>query len=250
MTARPQLLGVPFDVVSLAQALDRTAAAIRGKSLFQVVTPGPEFVMAARHHDRFRSILSRADLSLPDGFGLVLAARFLGLPRLARISGMDFLNVMFKRAEAEGWRFFFFGAQAGVAEQAAAKLLKRYPRLSVAGVESGWRHWLRLPDTYVCWRIRRARPDILLVALGAPQQELWIDANRQRLGSIRVAMGVGGAFDFWSGRIRRAPRALQRLGLEWLWRLLQEPRARWQRIVTAVFLFPLAMLREKWRLHV
>lgn len=206
--------------------------------------------MAARHHARFQSILSRADLSLPDGFGLVLAARFLGLPRLARISGMDFLSAMLERAADQGWRIFFFGAQPGVAEQAVAKLLKRYPRLGVAGVESGWRHWLRLPDVYVCWRIRRARPDILLVALGAPQQELWIDANRQRLGSIRVAMGVGGAFDFWSGRIRRAPRLLQRLGLEWMWRLLQEPRRRGQRIVTAVVRFPLAVLREKWGAHV
>ncbi len=206
--------------------------------------------MAARHHLDFQSILSRADLSLPDGFGVVLAARFLGLPRLTRISGMDFLSAMLERAEHQGWQVFFFGAQPGVAEQAVVKLLKRYPRLPVAGTESGWRHWLRLPDAYVCWRIRRARPDILLVALGAPQQELWIDANRQRLGSVRVAMGVGGAFDFWSGRIRRAPRLVQRLGLEWLWRLLQEPRARWPRIMTAVFLFPLTMLREKWRLHV
>lgn len=247
MTNRTSILGIPFDAVTRPAAVERVAGAIHGRQLFHVVTAGPEFVMAAKNNEQFRRVLQSADLSIPDGFGIILASRLLGRSRLQRVSGMDFLSALIQRAAVDGWGVFLFGASSGIAEQAAAYLLRQHPSLKVVGVDSGFRSGWRLPDKFITWRIRRSGAQLLLVALGAPKQEVWIDQHRRTLGRVRIAVGVGGAFDFWSGVISRSPRLLQQIGLEWLWRLFQEPRRRWPRIVTAIWRFPLAVLREKLR---
>ncbi|MBI5405221.1 MAG: WecB/TagA/CpsF family glycosyltransferase [Candidatus Kerfeldbacteria bacterium] len=249
MSDRPTILGIPFDATSLADAVARTQAALGGRTVFHVVTPGPEFLMTSRHHQRFAEVLRQADLSLPDGMGVIVAAKILGQAGLRRIPGMDFLDGLLRAAVSGGVAVFLYGAMPGVAEAAAKRLTKQYVGLKIAGIESGFRGWIRVPESFVAWRIRRSRAAVLLVALGAPEQELWIDRNRSQLGSVRVAMGVGGAFDFWSGQVARAPQLMQRLGLEWAWRLLQQPRQRWRRIVTATWSFMIAVLNEKRRSH-
>lgn len=245
MKPRATILGIPFDAMTEKEALDRIAESITMRRWCHVVTPGPEFVMTARHNSRFQDILRQADLSLPDGTGILFAAKFLGQPALRRMSGMDFIAALCARAAQDGWRVYLFGGTNGVAVHAAAALMRQYRGLNIVGAGNEFRHWFRLPERLVCWGIRRRKPDILLVALGAPDQELWIDRNRNDLGTVRVAMGVGGAFDFLAGSSRRAPRLLQDLGLEWLWRLITEPRKRWRRIFTAVIRFPWAVVKEK-----
>jgi len=245
MPVRPRILGVPFDTVAIDEAIARSRTALAGDRLFHVVTAGPEFVMASRARPDFAAVLERSDLSLPDGMGIVIAAKILRTPGLHRIPGMEYLERLLAVCVNDGVGVFFYGAMPGVAQAAAAQLIRRHPGLRVAGIESGWRGWLRVPDRYVAWKIRRSRARVLLVALGAPDQELWLDRHRSRLGDVRLAIGVGGAFDFWSGRIRRAPVVFQKLGFEWAWRLLQEPRTRWRRIATAVVAFPAAVLRDK-----
>lgn len=249
MTERPTILGIPFDAVSVQMAVDRTLTALAGSAVFQVVTPGPEFLMTSRHHAQFREVLQRADLSLPDGMGVVLAAKYLGQPGLRRIPGMEYLESLLAELSRKQIPVFFYGGMPGVADEAVRQLSLRFSGLRIAGAESGFRKWLRVPEAYICWRIRQSGAAVVFVALGAPEQELWIDRNRERLGLVRIAIGVGGAFDFWSKRIRRAPVWLRRLGLEWFWRLLQEPGKRWRRILTATWSFTHAVLREKWRTH-
>ncbi len=225
---RFQVLGVGIDRVSLAEAVDRIAHFIQTGGTRQVVTINPEFTIAARHNRRFYQVLRKADLAVADGIGIVWAVPgspwAIGLPE--RVGGIDLVERLAERAAREGYRLFLLGAAPGVAEEAAAALIGRNPRLLVAGAYAG----SPLPGEQPAIRtmIRAAHPDILLVAFGAPAQDLWIAENQAAMG-VPVAIGVGGAFDFLAGRIRRAPRWIQRIGLEWLYRLVRQP-SRWRRM--------------------
>ncbi len=223
---RFQVLGLGIDRVGLAEAVERIAEFIRTGGIHQVVTINPEFTIAARHNRRFYQVLRNADLALADGIGIVWAARLLGDRLPERVGGIDLVERLAEHAARDGYRIFFLGAAPGVAEDAAAALTGRYPGLRVAGAFAG----SPMPEETAAIRalIGVARPDILLVAFGAPAQDLWIAENQAAIG-VPVAIGVGGAFDFLAGRIRRAPRWMQRIGLEWLYRLARQP-ARWRRM--------------------
>lgn len=240
-----EVLGVRFDRVTIDQALERVGQAIAERRFFHVVTPGPEFVMLARQNDRYRQLLRNADLSLTDGAGIVLAAKILGRPALRRITGNDLVDGVFRQSEQRGWRIACYGIRhPATASRIAESIRRQYPRVQLVMVESGWRHWRRLSDSLVGWKIRRSRADVVLVALGAPEQEFWIDRNHRRFGSTTVAIGIGGALDYFAGTIPRAPKFLRAVGLEWLIRLIIQPRRRWRRMVTAVIEFPAAVIRE------
>lgn len=224
---RIDILGVGVDAVTKSEAVNWVASAIAAKEPRHVATVNTEFVMQARRDPAFRDVLARADLCLPDGFGVVWAARQQGQPLPERIAGVDFVQALARRGAPAGWRFFLLGAAPGVAEAAAAALIADSPGLQIAGCLAGSPD--SAGDADLARAVRAARTDILLVAYGAPSQELWIARNLQPTGA-GVAIGVGGAFDFLSGRVRRAPRWMQQHGLEWLHRLAQEPW-RWRRML-------------------
>jgi N-acetylglucosaminyldiphosphoundecaprenol N-acetyl-beta-D-mannosaminyltransferase len=221
-------------------AVEWVASAISGETPRQVATVNPEFVMRARRDGVFHDVLARADLCLPDGYGVVWAARRLGHPLPERIAGVDFVQALARRGAQAGWRFFFLGAASGVAEAAAAALVAQAPGLQVVGCLAG--SPAPSADAEVTATIRALSPDIVLVAYGAPNQDLWIARNLHATRA-RVAIGVGGAFDFLSGRTRRAPRWMREHGLEWLHRLTREPW-RWRRML-ALPRFALAVLRQR-----
>ena len=198
----------------------------RGGPTQLVATVNPEFVMRARSDPGFRSVLDGASLCLADGTGVVWAMRRQGCPQRERVAGSDLVPALAAVCARRGWRPFLLGARPGVAAEAARRLEADLPGLRVAGTHAGSPR--PEDDEEALRRIRAARPDLLLVAYGAPHQELWIARNRDRLG-VPVAIGVGGCFDFLAGRVRRAPRRLQHLGLEWLWRLVLQPW-RWRRM--------------------
>jgi N-acetylglucosaminyldiphosphoundecaprenol N-acetyl-beta-D-mannosaminyltransferase len=233
------ILGVPVHAVTMRETLDWIAAAIVAGEARQICTANPEFVMRAQRDAAFRAVLQAADLVLPDGIGLLWAARRLGGALPERVAGSDLIYHVAERAAERGWRLYLLGAADGVAARAAARLETRYPGLAVAGTHAGSPRAQDEPAQVAL--IRAARPDVLLVAYGAPQQDLWIARNRERLG-VPVSIGVGGAFDFVAGVARRAPAWVQRLGLEWLHRLARQP---WRagRILNAVVAFPVAVWR-------
>ncbi len=226
---RPGLdvLGVWVDNVSNDEALSIIEGFIVGGSPRQVVTINPEFIITARRDAAFRAVLNAAHLSLPDGVGVLWAGRFMGRPFKERVTGVDTVQRVSALAARKGYRLFFLGAAPGIAARTAAILKKRFPHLRVVGTYAGSPH----PDCeeVIVNLVSAARPDVLFVAYGAPQQDLWIARNLERL-EVPVVMGVGGAFDFIAGVTRRAPLWMQRLGLEWLHRLWHEPW-RWRRML-------------------
>lgn len=239
---RVNVLGIPIDSLTEDEAVARIQDLVEGGGSHQVVTVNPEFVMAARENSRFRKTLSEASLSLADGVGILMASRWLGQPVAQRVAGVDMVWRIADLAAREGYGVFCLGAEPGVAREAADRLTRRYPDLRIAGCHAGSPD--EADESEIAARIRVASPHILLVAYGAPEQDLWISRNLNSLG-VPLAMGVGGAFDFISGRATRAPLWLRRLGLEWLHRLVREPW-RWRRML-ALPRFAALVFWARWR---
>lgn len=232
MTARRNaasrtFLGVRVHSVDGAEALALLDAFVQEGGPHHVVTVNPEFVMEAQRLPEFRSILNNAHLALPDGVGLLLAGRIQGVPLKERVTGVDTVVGAAALAARKGYRLFLLGAAPGVAEETARRLLQANPGLDIAGTYAG--SPAPEEEDEIVARIAAAAPDMLFVAYGAPKQDIWIARNLHRL-NVPIAMGVGGAFDFIAGRAKRAPRWVQRAGLEWLHRLVREPW-RWRRML-------------------
>lgn len=219
------ILGVRVDDVTYEEMLEAIDRFIAQGGHHQLVTVNPEFVVTAQDDEEFRRVLNGAALCLPDGVGLLWAARLLGRPLRERVTGSDGIYRIAEHAARRGYHLFLLGAAPGVAKQAAAVLTARYPGLVISGTHAG--SPTPEEEEEICARVQAARPDILLVAYGHPQQDKWIARNQARCG-VPVAIGVGGAFDFVAGVVPRAPRWMRRWGLEWLYRLLRQPW-RWRR---------------------
>jgi heptosyltransferase-2 len=233
------ILGVPVDALTFGDLLDRIGSWVGGKSARQICTVNPEFVMTAQRDVNFFNILNRVDLCIPDGVGLLWAARRLGHPLPERVTGSDGVPLIAERAAREGWRLFLLGAAPGVAEKAAHVLCERYPGLQIAGTYAG--SPAAEEEDAIVQRVNASRADILLVAYGAPNQDKWIARNLPRL-QVGVAMGIGGALDFIAGTAARAPVWMRQAGIEWLHRLIHQPW-RWRRMLKLP-LFVLAVLRR------
>jgi N-acetylglucosaminyldiphosphoundecaprenol N-acetyl-beta-D-mannosaminyltransferase len=222
-----EILSIRIHRVTMAGTLAVLESMIREGGSHHVVTVNPEFIMLARHHETFRAVLNRADLAVPDGVGILYASRLLGNPIRERVTGIDIIEQFMPRAASAGFRVFLLGAGPGVAERAAAVLERAAPGLVIAGTHAG------SPDPSeedgICRRINGAKPDILLVAYGSPNQELWIARTREKL-NVPVSIGVGGSFDFIAGVVQRAPPWMRSMGLEWFYRLVNQPE-RWRRMM-------------------
>lgn len=237
---RVSILGVGVDDVTEDEAIAVIAGFVEAGGAHHVVTVNPEFVMEAQGNSAFRRVLAAADLATPDGAGVLLAARWRGTPLRGRVTGVELVGRIAAAAAERGWSLFLLGAGPGVAERAAAALERAHPGLRIAGCFAGSPR----PEDEAMTRavVAKARPEVLLVAYGHPKQDLWI-ARNQPLLRVPVAVGVGGVFDYLAEVVPRAPHWMRRLGLEWLYRLVRQPR-RWRRILTAVPLFLWAVLRE------
>jgi len=198
-----------------------------------IITLNPEMVVESRKNKKFKNIIKNAGLIIPDGIGIVWAARILQNKKLSRFSGTDIAKIILDGPK--GTKAFLFGGQPGVAERIEEKWGS-----SVAGIFPGY----GADDKKVIEKINNTNANILLVGLGSPKQEIWINENLSKLKHIKVAIGVGGAFDFLSGETKRAPRWIRKIGLEWLWRLILDPK-RAKRIFRATVVFPWLVLKEK-----
>jgi N-acetylglucosaminyldiphosphoundecaprenol N-acetyl-beta-D-mannosaminyltransferase len=244
--------GVPIDDITMPEALDRIEEFIlqshaTGKS-YQIVTVNADFVIKAHADPELRRILQEADMSTADGMPLVWGARLLGVPLTGRVTGADLTPALAERAAQKGYSIYFLGAAPGVAARAAQVLQQRYPGLKVAGIASPPVKTLFESDQDLLQTITTAHPDILLVAFGNPKQEKWINMYAPRL-SIPIMIGVGGTLDFIAGVTRRAPEWMQRAGLEWLFRFIQEPRRLWKRYIVDLTGFFVFFFRQWWAMR-
>ncbi len=221
MAGQITVQGIRFDSVSLEEAVARCRAMLETDGVSVIHTPNAEIAQMCREHPEYLDVYNDADLIIPDGIGVIAAARILGTPLTAgKVAGIDLCRELIVYCAQTGYGVFLLGGRPGVAEEAAAALEKKYIGLHICGVHDGY----FTDDRPVIQKINESGADLLLVCLGVPKQELWIAAHRQELTGVRLTGGFGGTLDVFAGRVRRAPQIFIRLGLEWLYRLIREPR--------------------------
>lgn len=221
---RVRVLGTPVDAATMAEAVEAAGVLVERGRPSMIVTTNPELIMHAQGDPELGAILDGADLVVPDGIGVVWAARLLGHRVPERVPGVELTEALLALAAARGYRVYFLGAAEGVAVEAAARLTSRFPGLTVAGTHHGY--FGQREEPRIIAEIRAAAPHILFVAMGAPRQEKWIARNLRECG-VPLCMGIGGSLDVFAGRVQRAPGWVQAAGLEWLYRLVRQPsRAR------------------------
>lgn len=233
------VLGVVFDNLTLDEAAKR-GAAMAAEGFHYVVTPNPELVNMARESESYRKILNGADLTLPDGVGVLYASRLLGRPLSGRVPGIDFAGALMGLLARDRRNLYLLGAKPGVAEKAAENLKKTYPGLSVCGVHDGYFS----DGGAVAEAIRTSGADVVFVCLGAPKQEEWMVRYGPGSGA-HLAVGLGGSLDVFAGTVKRAPEAWQKLGLEWLYRLMRQPERIGRMAKLPLFLISAALSRGK-----
>lgn len=219
--ARVEVLGVAIDDASMDEALATVLDAARRRPARIFFFVNAHSLNVATGNPAFRESLAGADAVWADGVGMALAARLRGRSLRDNVNGTDLFPLLCAAAAREGLTIFLLGAQPGVAEETARRARERWPALRIAGTHHGF--FSAAEEPRVLDEIAAAQPDILLVALGVPAQELWLTRQRAALRA-GACLGVGGLFDFYSGRIPRAPVWMRRAGLEWAWRMMQEPR--------------------------
>lgn len=217
---RIEILGVPVDSVSMASAVAHVEQLFNEDRVHTVIAVNPEKVMRALRDPALLETLRTADLLIPDGIGIVLAARLLGLGRFGRVPGSELMPRLCEHAVRANRGIYLFGASETVNERAARELLRRYPGLTLSGRHHGYVTEQDMP--LMIEEINACGAELLFVALGSPRQEAWMNRYQEQL-SVRVCQGVGGTFDVLAGYVRRAPRVFLRLNLEWLYRLLSNP---------------------------
>lgn len=238
------ILGIPFDCVTIPEALDAIEDMIESGRSHQLVTANVDFLVQSLTDTELRRTLAEADLVLCDGTPLVWASRWLGNALPERVAGADLVPLLIQRAAERGYRIFFLGGKSEVAARAVQRLQKEHPNLQIAGHYSPpFSPLLKMNHAEIRRRIRRAQPDILLVSFGCPKAEKWIAMNHRALG-VPVCIGVGATIDFLAGEMKRAPEWMQHCGMEWVFRLLQEPARLGPRYAVDLRRFGWALARQ------
>lgn len=211
-------MGVGFDNITMEQAVTEGVRLLSAEGAHYAVTPNPEIVEVCREDRSALEAVNGADLVLADGIGVIYGAKMLGTPLKGRVTGIGFAQGLMERMAENGKSLYLLGAKPGVAEKAAENLTARFPGLTVCGVHDGYFQ----EDRPVVEKIRAAGADVLFVCLGAPKQERWMAQHGPETGA-HLAVGLGGSLDVFAGTVKRAPETWQKLGLEWLYRLIKEP---------------------------
>ena len=238
---RAAILGCEVDRLDMDETVERCRELIEARAGVQHVAINAAKLVSLHRDPKLREIVGRCSLVSADGQAAVWAARLLGDPLPERVAGIDLMERLLALAEERGYRVFFLGARQEVLEEAVRRIRARHPHLEIAGFRNGY--FDDAESGAVCAEIRAARPDILFVAMSSPRKEYWLAAHVEELG-VPFAMGVGGALDVVAGATRRAPEWMQRAGLEWFFRFVQEPRRMWRRYLSSNVAFSLLLARE------
>ncbi|MBP2001797.1 N-acetylglucosaminyldiphosphoundecaprenol N-acetyl-beta-D-mannosaminyltransferase [Paenibacillus shirakamiensis] len=233
------VFGIPVCKWGMQDTVNYLVQAVESGAPHQIITANPIMVMAAIENPSYKAMMQKADLIVPDGTGVVWASRKAGQPVQERVAGFDLMHELLKQGEVRGWKVFLLGSTSEVIQEASARLQLQYPRVNIVGQRDGF--FGPNDDQEVIRQIQNVQPDLLFVARGADTQEPWIAKHKQQL-NVPVIMGVGGSFDVISGRTKRAPKFMQKMHMEWFYRLLREP-TRLRRML-ALPKFTLKVMRE------
>lgn len=245
-----KIMGVEIDNITLEEAGQITKELIKTshKSCQLIAAPNVEFIMTAQKDYEFFEILNSAKLATPDSIGVEIAAKMQKKPLKERIPGQAYFRKVLEVGEKEGWTFYFLGGKGDTAQRAIQNVKKIYPDLKVVGCHEGF--FEKEMEEEVIKQINELEPNVLFVAMGAPAQEKWIAKHQQEL-KVDVAAGQGGTFDYEAGNIKRAPKWMQKMGMEWLWRLMLQPSRIRRMLVLPVYLikiiFAKDMTKSKWK---
>jgi N-acetylglucosaminyldiphosphoundecaprenol N-acetyl-beta-D-mannosaminyltransferase len=215
-----RILGLPVHDVTMETTLATLDAFICDRTPHHIVTADASMLVMAQDDAQLHDIIANADLVTPDSVGIVWAAKRQKKPLHERVSGVEIVEMLCARSASCGYRIYFLGAGPGVAEQAAERMRLRYPGTQIVGTRNGF--FQESDSPAIVEEIRACKADVLCVAMGIPKQEKWIAAHRDRL-EVPILIGVGGTLDVLSGNVRRAPVWMQKVALEWLWRVLSNP---------------------------
>lgn len=221
------LLGVKVHNLDMATTLAAIRGFIASGKPHIIVTADASGIARAQTDEDFRNLINEADLVTPDGVGVIWGAAKLGTPLIERVSGVEIAEQMCRLSAEDGFSIYFLGAAPGVAALAAEKMSQKYPGLKIAATHNGY--FDPSEDAAVAAEVKASGAQALLVAMGIPRQEKFIRDNMDKLG-VSVAMGVGGSFDVFSGKVKRAPKLIQKCGIEWLYRFLQDPKNKLSKI--------------------
>lgn len=213
------LLGISFDNLNLAEAADRAYELSRSRNSAYVVTPNALILRNSMSNNELKTAIEEAELVLPDGIGVLLSAKIQGRLFKERVAGIDFAAALISRLAESGGSLFLFGSAPGVAEKAAENIEKDFEGIKILGVNDGYTY----DKSELIKKINNLSPDFLLCCLGSPKQELWMLENKAKL-RVGIMAGLGGSLDVFSGNIKRAPKLMRKLGLEWLYRIIIEPQ--------------------------
>ena len=216
---KTDVLGIQYDNLTMQEALERGRELLDSPQTVYCVTPNAEIAYQALHDEAFRSLLNGAALVLPDGAGVVLGARILGTPLKQKVAGVEFAEGLLGVLEQTGKRLYLLGGKPGIAELAAEKMRQKHPGLQICGMADGYFK----DEAPIIEKINAARPDVLFVCLGAPKQELFMKDHLDAL-HVKLMIGLGGSLDSFAGTVKRAPKWMIRCNLEWLYRLIKEPK--------------------------
>lgn len=222
---RVNILGTQFDKVTRTEAVERIVGYLTSGTKASVFTPNPEIVIEAYRDPLFQQVLNESEMVIPDGIGIIIGSKIIRQPLPERVAGYDTLLDVFAAIEDTHLKVFFLGSAPGVAEAARRELKKKHPGLDIVGVHDGYFD----SDQKVIDAINADAPDLLLVGLGAPKQEYWIQKNREKVNAT-VLYGCGGSLDGFSGKVQRSPEIFISLNLEWFHRLITQP-SRWRRML-------------------
>lgn len=271
MQEKIKILKIKFDKVTIEEAIKTTLNWLKEDRFHRISTPNPEFLLEAQKNSKFLEILNKSDLNIPDGIGILWASKYLDITKNTtskfikiikaitsifsivfypkyiktvlpqRVTGTDLMQKICKEVSDKNVKIFLLGAGEGIAEKTKKILEKKYPKIKIVGTYCGSPS--EKEDKKITKKINDSSPAILFVAYGAPSQEIWIDRNYKKLKSVKLAIGIGGAFDFIAGVKKRAPLFMQKIGLEWLYRLIQQP-TRIKRIYNATIKFPFTVIKS------
>lgn len=240
---RVDILGIPVDKITEKELLERIINFINEKRFHLIVTINSENATKALENKIFLDVIKNADLVIPDGIGIIFASKILGDKLPERIPGIDLSYKLLEISNEKGYKIVLIGGKEGVAEGAKENLKKIFPNLNIAMTYNGY--FNEDEEKKIIEEIQKIEPDILLVGMGSEKQEIWIWNNREKFKNIGVCIGVGGTLDIWAGKKKRAPKLVQKLGLEWLYRVIIEPKRIFR--VLKIFNFLNKLFIERWK---